>query len=673
MFNHTRIINLLGRNEWILFFLGLAYALFWQAITPIQYTGDSDSYLGVAHMLLMQLPTQQAPIFRPPGYPLFLALTGAVVPGTFTFTLWAQALLAGILPVLIYRIMAPDGRRIAFAAAIVSIAGGTMTAHTPQIMTECLFTLLLFLGIAVAVRMARRPEAIKREWIWLALAFAAANTVRPIAGPMFWAILLVLCVSWRNGGLWPRLWRKAAAGALLFIGLMTSWIIVDDVIFSIGARYSPLTPARVGNDSKLQTYLYDIPFHEAYFEPWARRVAYPDADPAAFGSLADRPAMAKIREIVREYLLTHLDQVKAQSSSYPRHLFGQFAKNPEALVDRMFSEPNYAYANYIRAALETTLSPEKRWKIFHEAAKDAGRNWPWRWVARSPLSFLFGPSRGSGPSHFLIAYTSRPPVPIRIENGPATRLMMHTLADILHHSPELWHPMKSDSRFGPFVGHPETLIETMMKNPNPQYAWFMNVMLWNLMGYDKASELMNRVAFEAYALHPLPLMARNLEMTLMVAAGPSIRINNDPADSGFAPIEIYGYLETPQLQARQLEEIRTARDRYGPSYRTWRKVTNELYRWFHMLKPFFFCASLMALGILWAQNRLLIPALLIIPYSISVLIYGILFTSLPRYVDPTLIIPVMITLLALPACAKLIRERREMRAADARGAGKGEG
>ncbi|MDP1615183.1 MAG: hypothetical protein Q8L68_05240, partial [Methylococcales bacterium] len=346
----------LNNYEWVIFLLGLGYALYWIMISPLQFTADSESYLSYAHMFNWKF-AGMAPIFRTPGYPILLLLTGAVIPGTFIPLVLIQALFAALVPIIIYRILMPYGQYIALLAAIIAILSGTLTVHTSQVMSEALFTPLLFIGVYLAINVIRSKGAVPTLFYWLALTFAALNTVRPIAWPAFWLILIMITCSLGYAKQLRHTWKNIAGAAVIFISLMSLWIIVDDVLFSTGAISSPLVgPA---SDTRLETYLYDLPFKEAYFYPWKQRVDNISKDPSLYGTLNDRPAMKKIRDIVLKQI-TEDNALFNNQTLYPYQLFGKYAQNPKELADRIFFFPNYAYAYYIRSVIEQHTSKKER-------------------------------------------------------------------------------------------------------------------------------------------------------------------------------------------------------------------------------------------------------------------------------------------------------------------------
>ena len=656
-----------NRTECWLFLFGLAYALYWQAVSPMQYTADSITYLSAAHMLAGKTAVGMPPIFRPPGYPLMLLFTGAVVPGMFSLTLWVQALLAAMIPVLVYRIVRPYGAWAAVLCGALVVLTGTTTVHTSQIITEPLFTLLLFLGLYLSIILVRDIHTSGKLLYGLAFTFALLNMVKSIAWPIYWAIwLVVIWVGWRDGCL--RKLRKAIVGsALSFMAMMLLWVVADDILFSNGNRYSPLVPIAVGADS----YFYDIPFNEAYFVPWSKRVAYVEQDSDIFGTLEGRPAMTKVREIVVERLTHHPEEITGKHSPYPSHLFVPYLDQPEVLADRIFAFPNYAYANYVRAALTLSVTPEEKESLYYAAAKEAGRHWPRRWLtlfADAPLSLLTGPSRGGGAQKFLLAYTSLrhyiedPEAAgyrslVNHQNGPATRLLLTTLTDALRNNPELWRG--TEGLFGTYLDKPEQLVEAMLATPNQAHAWDITVMLWGLMGYEPMSKLLDQVASETYASHLGPLVLRMWDSTLAVAAGPGF-IQFDHLGPQFGEVQIYAYMESLQLSERQKEELRATRHRHDdPTVKRLQAPVKAGYFLFYLLKPLLLITCIAAMAVLWSRRQPVVPAMIVmLPYGASVAIYGMLVTALPRYTDSTLIIPLIITCMALPECLQILKERR---------------
>ena len=149
--------------------------------------------------------------------------------------------------------------------------------------------------------------------------------------------------------------------------------------------------------------------------------------------------------------------------------------------------------------------------------------------------------------------------------------------------------------------------------------------------------------------------------TLVVAAGPGT-VHFDTRISNIARVDPYPYMEDGALKCNHVSELRATKERYNTYYQSWHEPTYVLFQIFYFAKPFFFLTSLLALAILWARRRpLIVPMLLMVPYFASVATYGMLVTALPRYTNPTILIPVMVTFLAIPTCIEIFRERRKKR------------
>lgn len=651
--------------EWLILSFSLSYAIYWLMVSPIQYTGDSEGYLGIARMLLGKCPSGIPPIFRTPGYPLLLILTGAVIPGSFIPLLITQALLASLIPLVIYRILLPYGQRVAFIGSILAILSGTTTAHVSQIMSETLFTSLLFVGLGLTIKIIREKRVSSRLFYWMAFIFAVLNTVRPISWLIFWPLLFVITVSLVQKNT-INLLKSILGSALIYIALMGVWTVADDVLFSFGARYSPLLPLKPLADSCLDTYLFDIPFNETYFSSWAQHV---ENITPSLPSAHSNPALTKIQTIVLKQVIDNKTAL-TNMAVYPYQLFGKYLDQPEKLVERMFSFPNYKYASFVYTALEQHVSKKERHALFYSAAKEAGRAWPQRWVTllkQHPFALISGPNHGNGSNLFLLAYTSLQHYQdpgqnnkdslIDEHNGPATQLLFTTLNQGLEDNPELWQG--TNGLWGSHLNSLELILHTIITNPNQQYAWEITVMLWDMMGYNTMSHLLGQVAKETFNAHKKALALRVWDTSLMVAAGPGY-IEIDSLNPQFGQIEIYDYLETAQLSARQKRELRSTEHHYQSHYEAWQAPIKWGYFLFYLCKPIFLFTSAIALFILWSRNHnLAIPLVLMIPYGISIGVYGALFTALPRYTDPTILLPFIVTCMAMPELIKMVRGRRK--------------
>ncbi|MDP3562008.1 MAG: hypothetical protein Q8R83_07510 [Legionellaceae bacterium] len=662
---YKKTCYMLDKHDKLIFICGLMYALCWLLVAPIEFTGDSQDYLGLAHMLLgKSADGMMPPIYRTPGYPLLLILTGAVTPGTFTPLLLIQALFAALTPIFIYRILCPYSQRMALVSTLITILIGITTVHVSQIMSEQLFIILLFFGLSLTIKIINKTNLSSNSFYWLGVTFAVMNSVRPIAWPIFWLFMIIITWALWREKLLLKLWKNIASTALLFMALMSIWAIAYDALFSIGAQYSPLTPLKAGSDSRLDCYLYELPFNEAYFAPWKQRVEHITEDPASFGNLHDRPEMTKIYNIILKYIIKNKKTIWAENSSYSYQLYGKYKNQPEQLARQIFASPNYTYANFIRVAMEKSTSNKERLSLYYNAAKEVGRNWPQRWFElwkQTPFLSFTGPSSGAGVNQFLLAYTSlhhflkthddnsyrsSNSSIVNNNNGPATRFLYDTLTSALKNNPELWKG--TGDPFGLYIDKPEALPNYLISKPSQGHAWSIEVILWDLMGYTTMSHLLNEVANEAFSIQKEARVLRSWVMTLMVAAGPGYA-NFDDLRPELAPINFWRTIETPLLSHLQKKELQITNQFHQKTNVIYLKIMQFGYFLFYLCKPFFLFIGIASFAVLWCCKRsLIIPLILMLPYLISTIIYGMLFNDQPRYTDPTLLLPFIVTCIALP-------------------------
>ena len=182
--------------------------------TGIMELTDSQQYLRLGRSILARGAygwDGRQSTFRPPGYPLLIALCGASVP----VLLVVQALLGG-LTVFLAGLLALRwfGRAAGIAAAALCAIDIPSLFYSGLVMSEALFAALVL--AALAAFMLRRCT-----WSGLALGFAAL--VRPVG--------LVLFVPFVVALLCRREWKRAVLFALLFALLPVAWVARNAVLF----------------------------------------------------------------------------------------------------------------------------------------------------------------------------------------------------------------------------------------------------------------------------------------------------------------------------------------------------------------------------------------------------------------------------------------------------------
>jgi 4-amino-4-deoxy-L-arabinose transferase-like glycosyltransferase len=222
-------------------------------------TDDQLEYMGLAHNLLagkgyvLYQHAYGAPgpyIYRPPGYPVFLAATFKLTGGHYGLLRAVQIFATvGFVPLLMI------GLRRLQAHWLVVLAGGLFAAinpflvyHSMEIMSDWLFN-LLFMGAVVAyLHMLQTPQD-KRPALIAGLLLACATLTRGEGWYFTWILLGVALLMRRRAALRPCAWALAA-----FLPLMTVWTVRNWVTFHAFIPTQRGTMARSILDSHRSAY-----------------------------------------------------------------------------------------------------------------------------------------------------------------------------------------------------------------------------------------------------------------------------------------------------------------------------------------------------------------------------------------------------------------------------------
>jgi len=161
---------------------------------------------------------------RPPGYPVFLRLVGGLPEASFEWlhriALWQAAL--GVLTVACCFLLASEflATPMALFATLLCAVNPWLATSNAYLLTESLFTLLLFAATWLSIR-ALRPESNRRLALAAGLAWALCSLVRPTTQ----FFLPMLCVGALAIPLWRRWRREALLGLLVFALAMAPWVL----------------------------------------------------------------------------------------------------------------------------------------------------------------------------------------------------------------------------------------------------------------------------------------------------------------------------------------------------------------------------------------------------------------------------------------------------------------
>ncbi len=191
--------------------------------------GDANDYIAGARAFLNHTPyphqSELHPMFRPPLFPLFIAMIWKVFPDSIVAVKFGQAILHGGTCWVIYRIVFEVlGKRIpAFLGAMVCAINPLLVAHTVDFFTEPLHTFMFALGILFAARFLKNGD---RAFVNAAIAgvvFGLATLCRPSAlGIVLSTLPVIVLLKLRD----PRRLRWIAACGVFFVfifGAIAPW------------------------------------------------------------------------------------------------------------------------------------------------------------------------------------------------------------------------------------------------------------------------------------------------------------------------------------------------------------------------------------------------------------------------------------------------------------------
>lgn len=189
---------------------------------------DSYGYLSVAN----QLSAGFSPIslIRPPGYPLLIAVADLVLPGSreqaviIAQHLIGTALAVGVLLVA-WRLF---GRAPAIVAAVVAVVSPQMLAVEHEVLSDFLFTVLVFAGIAALALAVQEEEPALRRLAVIGVLFGGATLVKPLGQVLVVVvpIVLILSVPRRRYAL-----RGSLAATLAMAAVVVPWIAHNYIRF----------------------------------------------------------------------------------------------------------------------------------------------------------------------------------------------------------------------------------------------------------------------------------------------------------------------------------------------------------------------------------------------------------------------------------------------------------
>ena len=411
--------QLVGRQPgviWLILGFACLGEVIWFAWVNVGFDGDSVQYLRYANTLAgIKMPYMSDPATgaamdfasisrRTAGYPLLLWLGGVPITGSLIGIMLIQAIMAIAMPVLIYKMLAPFGSRMALVVALVLIVSLEPFNASKTLLTEQSFKFLIILLLYLAVRAYRTPS----QCLFAATASVAVflALVRPQAGFVAVLVFGMLLIAH------PRRWMSLGTYFVSVVAVLG--VFSFSTALYLAAHVPPEFPEKLQEkpgtfQARLENLLlYHLHNSRLYGTP-ALAAAGPERD--------------KLRLILQSYAEQYPEE---WTKLAPRHYFGAFAGAPSRWVDEIYRNPNPYYFNMIKVAVAAFKnSPDQTLKGMADELLPRVIMETYSATPRHLLSFIaryfLGSATTSGAPIAWSQFYTAGLAPFSAQNGPASR------------------------------------------------------------------------------------------------------------------------------------------------------------------------------------------------------------------------------------------------------------
>ncbi len=227
-----------NQKFWLLYFLMLALEILVAGVILLRFGfnfyqgGDSPGYMLLAKNLvehgnfsLSETSPYTPSNMRTPGYPLFLALIYFIF-NSFIPAIFLGALISAFAAPLIYLIAREIfSEKIAFAAGILTAIEPLGLFLGVSILTEGIFTPVLFLSIFYFIRYLKGADA-SNLW-YSATLLGVATLIRPIMF-YFWP-LIILFIIYKAKDSWHLAIKRTLIFAATFFIVLSPWLVRNKI------------------------------------------------------------------------------------------------------------------------------------------------------------------------------------------------------------------------------------------------------------------------------------------------------------------------------------------------------------------------------------------------------------------------------------------------------------
>jgi len=352
----------------VLLLLSLIFQATFLLASPIGFECDAAMFYNYAKAIVFQ--GRSASDYRPPGFPLFLLITGQIWPGTLMVTLFFQLVMGVLMPAIVFEILKRFGNSFAVIGSILTIFSTIPYNYSTLILSDQLFgfTFLLAIYFFTGFFFEKR----KRDLRWFLVVSLVCTFTR-------WEGIFLLL----NGLLYisyyyckTKRFKMVFLLNLSIVMLLLFYTVVRAMYFHDIKMVGSLQ-----NGSGLQlfyrAYTGDYPAFQKN-QPRNNQslssTSNGDQDPGnsvQFVSVLNGPSTQKLEEIVERFASENPDSYRSLkksilslpiSNSYRdsyETLFGRFDGQPKKMAAHIFATPssnlNSQYLFYINTAVKASL------------------------------------------------------------------------------------------------------------------------------------------------------------------------------------------------------------------------------------------------------------------------------------------------------------------------------
>lgn len=322
-----------NRGLAVILAVSVVMELAWFAVQNIGYHCDSPAYLQYAWRLLGQSQSTFIIWTRTPGYPLLMLLTGTAGTDGYFYTfkrlLAAQAVMAVLMPVLVYKTLAFYNRRVAFFGALFFIFSLAPFMESKLIMTEQLFKFLSLLLIYFLCRILAMKTCGFKQLLPLTLTLLFLLLTRPSAALIcltVFGILLAVRMKW---------WRPIGLCCTIPLGFLA--------LFSLWLSLYTLPPFHLGWPGYYKpgylSAVTELQFYDLY-----------EHHPELLLDAQAGEKRAALKTVAERFIA---DLPHGWRGRTPFQHFTPYVNKPETMLRKIYEEPNRAYFLVLRDAVLT--------------------------------------------------------------------------------------------------------------------------------------------------------------------------------------------------------------------------------------------------------------------------------------------------------------------------------